>query len=248
MAVLKDFCTAEGVSTLGAFTRERGQEFAERLAARKYAPKTARELLRCASQFFRWAADTYEIEGFAPLAKVARPKLVKRQKEFWTPEEVDAILDAAPAPRFRLFWAFMAFAGLRYHEACSIGPGSVKDGEIEVVGKGNKQAFLPVNDRLRREIERYGGMENGIFRGTAFTNGASANRTLKKAAAAALGERGGNASNHRFRHSFASNLIRAGVNVKAVQQLMRHEDVQITLDTYSHLLREDLAAAANSVG
>lgn len=41
--------------------------------------------------------------------------------------------------------------------------------------------------------------------------------------------------------------MRAGVNVKAVQQLMRHENVQITLDTYSHLLQDDLRAAADSL-
>ena len=37
------------------------------------------------------------------------------------------------------------------------------------------------------------------------------------------------------------------MNVKAVQQLMRHENVQITLDTYSHLLQEDLKAAADAL-
>lgn len=248
LAVLKDFCKAARIATLGDFTRERAQGFADFLAGRRYAPKTTRELLRCASQFFAWASDTYEIEGWEPLAKVARPKLVKRQKDFWTPEEIDRILDAAPSPRFRLFWAFMAFAGLRHHEACAIGPESVKDGKIEVIGKGNKQAFLPVNDRLRDEMARYGRIEPGLFQASEFRLGGNANRVLKKAVEAASIKSGGVASNHRFRHSFASNLIRAGVNVKAVQQLMRHENVQITLDTYSHLLQEDLTEAANSVG
>lgn len=247
LGVLKAFCAKAGVSTLGEFTRERGQEFAAHIAAKGYAPASARELIRCAAQFFKWAADTYEIDGFAPLAKVARPKLVKRMKAFWTPGEIDRILDAAPTPEFRLFWAFMAFAGLRHHEARSVGPGNVKDGRIEIVGKGDKQAFLPVNDRLRREIERYGEIGAGIFQGKAFSDSGS-NKVLKKSVAAALGDCGGRANNHRFRHSFASNLIRAGVNVKAVQQLLRHENVQITLDTYSHLLQEDLTAAANSVG
>lgn len=248
IAILEAFCTAAKVFTLGEFTRERGQAFADYLAARHYAPKTAREVLRCAAQLFRWASNTYEIEGFEPLAKIARPKLVKRQKDFWTPEEIDRILDAAPDPRYRLFWAFMAFAGLRHHEACAIGPESIRAGKIEIIGKGNKQAFVPENDRLRTEIGRFGEIAPGIFRANEFTRGGNANRALKRAARAAGVDCAGSVSNHRFRHSYASNLIRAGVNVKAVQQLMRHENVQITLDTYSYLLQEDLTAAANSVG
>lgn len=248
LAVLEAFCAEARVETLGGFTRETGQGFADALAARNYAPKTARELLRCASQFFRWAADTYEIRDFDPFARVARPKLARRRRDFWTPEQVDGILDAAPSPRVRLFWAFMAFAGLRHAEACAVGPESLADGRLEVVGKGDKQAFLPVNDRLRAEIDRYGAMEPGVFRGREFARSGNANRTLKRAVAAALGDCGGTVSLHRFRHSFASNLIRAGANAKAVQQLMRHANIQMTLDTYSHLLQEDLSEAANSVG
>lgn len=128
LAVLEAFCAEARVETLGGFTRETGQGFADALAARNYAPKTARELLRCAAQFFRWAADTYEIRDFDPFARVARPKLARRRKDFWTPEQVDGILDAAPSPRVRLFWAFMAFAGLRHAEACAVGPESIADG------------------------------------------------------------------------------------------------------------------------
>lgn len=54
------------------------------------------------------------------------------------------------------------------------------------------------------------------------------------------GENDGEATNHRFRHSFASNLIRAGANVKVVQKLMRHATVQMTLNAYAHLLGDDL--------
>ena len=54
-------------------------------------------------------------------------------------------------------------------------------------------------------------------------------------------------THHRFRHSFASNLIRSGVNIKVVQQLMRHESIQITLNTYSHLLDYDLSDAIEAL-
>ncbi|WP_083564638.1 tyrosine-type recombinase/integrase [Fibrobacter sp. UWOV1] len=61
----------------------------------------------------------------------------------------------------------------------------------------------------------------------------------------AAGYKSDDATNHKWRHSFASNLIRSGVGPKIVQQLMRHEDVRQTLDTYSHLLQDDLEKALN---
>ena len=41
---------------------------------------------------------------------------------------------------------------------------------------------------------------------------------------------------HDLRHSYASLMLVAGVNVKAISQSMSHDNIGITLDTYSHLL------------
>ena len=49
---------------------------------------------------------------------------------------------------------------------------------------------------------------------------------------------------HDLRHSNATALIRAGVNPKVVQQRLGHSDVNITLNTYTHVLPEmDIEAA-----
>lgn len=39
---------------------------------------------------------------------------------------------------------------------------------------------------------------------------------------------------HALRHTFASNLINAGVDIKVVSQLLGHSSVKITYDTYVH--------------
>jgi integrase len=71
---------------------------------------------------------------------------------------------------------------------------------------------------------------------------------LRKAAAKAIPEGfPGKAHAHRFRHSFGSNLIRAGVNIKIVQTLMRHESITLTLDTYGHILDTDCEKAISKV-
>ena len=51
---------------------------------------------------------------------------------------------------------------------------------------------------------------------------------------------------HDLRHTFATQLLRQGVDVHRVQRLMRHSDVRVTTGTYSHLLVEDLRAAVDA--
>src|SRR5438874_6612070 len=51
---------------------------------------------------------------------------------------------------------------------------------------------------------------------------------------------------HDLRHTFATELLRRGVDSYRVQRLMRHSDVRGTLGTYAHLLVEDLRAAADA--
>lgn len=57
---------------------------------------------------------------------------------------------------------------------------------------------------------------------------------------------------HALRHSFATCLLRNGVNIKVVSEMLGHSDVRITLSTYIHVLREDYSDAVakldNAVG
>ena len=52
---------------------------------------------------------------------------------------------------------------------------------------------------------------------------------------------------HRYRHTFATMLLEKGVNPKIVQKLLGHKTIQITLDTYSHVLSEVYSETADTV-
>lgn len=233
----EEWCNVSGIGSLRSFSREKALLFASEVSSTD-SSKTAHERIRLMRQFFTWCADTFGMEGYDPMKTVKAPKVAKRSKAFWTPEEIDRILGNAPTPEFRLFWSLMAFAGLRHAEACAFGPSCIVEGKMRIVGKGNKEAFVPVGRRLCEELEKVS-VSEGMFSSVRYKKPERCMKTLKEAVEKA-GLRTEDATNHKFRHSFASNLIRAGANVKAVQQLMRHENVQVTLDTYSHLLHEDL--------
>jgi len=52
---------------------------------------------------------------------------------------------------------------------------------------------------------------------------------------------------HDLRHSAATLLLRAGVDIHRVQRILRHRDVKLTTGTYAHLLVEDLRAAVEAL-
>lgn len=53
---------------------------------------------------------------------------------------------------------------------------------------------------------------------------------------------------HSFRHTFATNLIQAGVDVKVVSQLLGHSSVKITYDTYVHMVVDRAIEAVKRIG
>lgn len=236
------WCALEDVDTMRQFTAEKAAEFAKSVS-QSMSPSTAKNLLMTVKRMLDWCADSFGMEGYNPMKKIKPPKESKREKKFWTNEEIDLILDNAPSKDYRLFWAIMAFAGLRHSEAASFGPSSLVGGRLHLVGKGDKEAYIPVSDRLKDEIVRHGDISEGMFTGNGFNSFRSNNALRKVLAKVGLDPSG--MSNHSFRHSFISNKIRSGVNVKAVSLLARHSDINVTLNTYSHLLQEDLTEAAN---
>ena len=183
---------------------------------------------------FKYFTDVLELIPKNIAEVLPSTKDNRKERDFWTVEQIDRILDKAPSPDFRLLWSLMAFAGLRIHEAINVKKDDFREGFLYVVGKGNKPAKIPVSSRLSQELERcqWSWTFDEHMRNRWF---------IIKASSKAIPEGfHGRAGNHRLRHSFASNLIRSGVGVKQCQKLLRHASISTTLDIYSHLLDEDL--------
>lgn len=212
-----------------------------------------------------WVMNTYEPGWKKNPFSVVKVKVEKkRPRDFWTIEQVEEIIAACDDKFRKLMYAIMAFAGLRYFEFAKLSlddlfddEGNVK-AEMRVVGKGGKIAYVPICDRLKAQIlttyntptkgesfQEFWRAAKGKNIPILITTNHTQNTLLK-----ALFQRnknlaliGGVVHLHRFRHSFISNLIRANVNIRCVADLARHENVMITLNTYSHLLKSDKTEA-----
>ena len=134
----------------------------------------------------------------------------------------------------------MLLQGLRSAEVLALNPEDVllSEGQLRVRGKGNKLRFLPLAPETVQLLEHYMRLERpnpcsaalfvslkGPARGQRMTPAGlrSLFRYHRRTTGIKL------ANPHRFRHTFASDMLRAGVSLPALMRLMGHSDIQTTL-------------------
>ena len=125
-----------------------------------------------------------------------------------------------------------------------------KDGFIKVVGKGNKERLVPIGkvtegilkiyvDQIRVHQKINKGCEDFVFLNR---RGNQLSRVMIFTIIKDLAEKTGlkkTISPHTFRHSFATELIKRGANLRAVQEMLGHESINTT-QIYTHIDREFL--------
>jgi len=147
----------------------------------------------------------------------------------------------------------MLFCGLRSAEVLSLKlvDVSFEEGQLRVRGKGGKERMLPVPRTLVETLQAYLRLERprrcstpelfvvlqGERRGRPMTRAGL--RTLLRHRRASPGL--GNANPHRFRHTFGTDMARAGVRLSVLQKMMGHDDAATTLQ-YINLSMADVAA------
>ena len=134
----------------------------------------------------------------------------------------------------------MLLEGLRSAEVLALNPEDVllSEAQLRVRGKGNKLRFLPLAPESVQLLDHYLRLERpdpctaalfvslkGRSRGARMT--AAGLRSLFRHHRQTTGITLANP--HRFRHTFASDMVRAGVSLPALMQLMGHADIQTTL-------------------
>jgi len=220
------------------------QEFITFLS-KDYSPKTIHEIFKfCKKILTRWRAYKYLQNNPFEDKDITLPKIVRGERPFWLQEEIKEILERKASSENRPFWAVMAYAGLRLAEAQKL---TFEDLDFEanritvLDGKGGKDRQVAMNPYLKgillAEKQMY---QSGPCFPLLPRSQDGCLKALKQALKGMVFKKEGPVTLHRFRHSFASNLIRAGANIKQVQSLLGHEDIRMTLDVYGHLIKEDL--------
>ncbi len=223
-----------GVVAPDQVRREMVVQFA--LSLKCQAPLTVRRKLTAIASFYRFLEDT----GSAvlnPARGLPLPKVAQRFPTCLTAEQARALLDAAHTPWHRALIALLLFAGLRRSEVAAITIDDLDMGSAHLLvrGKGAKQRVVPLTPLAVQAIREYLPCRPQTESQHLFVSrvggrplharvaGRMLQHVLRRAG---LGEE--HITPHRVRHTFATHLIRNGVDVRTVQELLGHADLQTT--------------------
>ena len=222
------WCTNRGISDALKFSIEDAQAYYSELSG-----KSARHRCRMCGVFLNWVYKHCKIEKVQPFKLIEYRKVVHPIRDSWSSDEIRRIVETAPDKDMRMLWALMAYAGLRINEATNLTDGNIRDNAIFIIGKGDKSAVLPIGKRLADEMNLHGPLGDGLH--------ISKQRSIRSLCRVCKKLHiDGWASNHKFRHSFATNLAAHGCPVPIAMRLMRHSSSAMTLDVYTHVLQRDL--------
>jgi site-specific recombinase XerD len=192
-----------------------------------------------------------------PVADLEYPKLRKSLPKYLTLEQSAALLQAAAGPNQKRDYAILMIflnCGIRRSELVGLNLTDVYEDRLRVVGKGNKERFVYFGTPCRKAIEAYlpernkktlsdnralfGSRDNNRISVTAV------HRLVKKYLLLA-GLDADSFSAHKLRHTAATMMLSGGVDVKTVQEVLGHENLNTT-QIYTHIESTELKLAAEA--
>ena len=176
-------------------------------------------------------------------ARVSR-QLSRKLPYYLTPEEAHALIEAGENERDQLFLRLLWETGVRVSEAIAIRLGDVSRDGIRVLGKGNAERIVFIQDSLASAVlfyaqERGMGRNDYLFpsrKGNHITK-QRADQVIKDAARRANLQR--NVHAHLFRHGYAINFLNCSGRLDALQEQLGHRDINTTR-IYLRLSDEDV--------
>lgn len=192
-----------------------------------------------------------------PVADLEYPKLRKSLPRYLTLEQSAALLRAVSGPNEKRDYAILMLflnCGIRRSELVGLNLTDVYEDRIRVVGKGNKERFVYFGTPCRKAIDAYMQerskkilTDNRALFGSRDGNriSVSAVHRLVKKALLQAGLDASQFSAHKLRHTAATMMLSGGVDVKTVQEVLGHENLNTT-QIYTHIENTELQIAAKA--
>ena len=192
-----------------------------------------------------------------PVAELEYPKIRKSLPKYLTFDQAAALLKAVEGPNEKRDYAIIMLflnCGIRRSELVGLNITDVYEDRIRVVGKGNKERFVYFGAACRKAIDAYMVERNKKFLsdnralfGSRDNNriSVSAVHRLIKKYLLMSGLDPEQFSAHKLRHTAATMMLSGGVDVKTVQEVLGHENLNTT-QIYTHIENTELKLAAEA--
>lgn len=235
------------------------QHFAVQLHEHQIGPTSQARILSGIRSFYKYLLLSGEIEQ-DPTELLESPHLGERLPEVLSTDEIDQIqksidLSKPEGQRNKTIIEVLFSCGLRVSELVNLKLSNLylEEGFVRIMGKGSKERLVPISSKAIRELKYWfvdrnlmkiqQGEEDYVFlnrRGKHLTRTMILIMLKRQAVAAGITK---TISPHTLRHSFATELLKGGADLRAIQAMLGHESIGTT-ELYMHIdtttLREEI--------
>jgi len=216
------------------------------------APLTLRRKYACLASLFGFLQDMGYLQG-NPARRLPLPRVSEYVPVFLSEETAQQLIAAADTPWTKAAVVLLLSTGIRRSEAVGITLDdlNLEERQLLIRGKGDKERVVPLTDQVVEAIQAYLPHRTKTQSRHLFVSawkghpihGRCINRMLKIVIQKA-GLAGQGITPHKLRHTFATHLIRNGVDIRTVQELMGHSE----LETTAKYLHSDTRTKQAAVG
>ncbi len=247
------FCSSEGVDDLDKITTKTASGFFRELMKAGLSASSSSRYFSSIKGFFTFLLENNFINK-DPLAALKAPKAKRPLPEYLTLNEIDRIFESPDTAdkyglRDRAMLEVMYSCGLRVSEVINLELSSLhfESEIIRVFGKGSKERIVPIGSSAVAWLNRYFNESrpllvkqratgNYVFLNSRGTKLSRMGIWKILSAHAQKAEIHKDVHPHIFRHSFATHMIEAGADLRAVQEMLGHVSISTT-QIYTHVDR-----------
>ena len=245
------------IGHLRKFLEEKGTAVPDRLVVRSYMMKlhnnyskaTINRKLSAVKGFYDFVMTRTGLEA-NPFAHVRSLRNDNDLPVFLSPEEMIDLIEMTPDPRDRAILELFYSTGIRVGELEKMDCMDIdmQSGFIRVLGKGSKQRMVPLGKRAAASIMEYlkqRGIDDPLYVNEPLFLNSRGDRLLTRSirkivyqwADQAVPSR--HVSPHVIRHSFATHMLDAGADLRAIQEMLGHASLSTT-QRYTHVTLDKL--------
>lgn len=220
------------------------------------ASSRARKLSAIKS-FFKYLTIRTKLLRENPVADLEYPKIRKSLPKYLTLEQSAKLLSSVSGVNEKRDYAILMLflnCGIRRSELVGLNISDVYEDRIRVIGKGNKERIVYFGKACRKAIDSYMEERNKkvLTDNRALFGSRNGNRisvtAVHRLVEKALLQAGLDVtqfSAHKLRHTAATMMLSGGVDVKTVQEVLGHENLNTT-QIYTHIESTELKIAAEA--
>lgn len=247
LALIRDVSLTDIYSYMNYLSRDRGLNNTSR--ARKVA--TIRS-------FYKYLTNKAKLLDTNPVQDLDSPRLKKSLPKYLNLDESMDLLDNVDGKNSVRDYCILTLflnCGLRISELVGLNKTDVRGDQLRVLGKGNKERMLYLNDACQSALADWLTERDTLtlvdqsalfvtLQNRRRISTAAVHKLVKKHLAAA-GLDSTQYSSHKLRHTAATLMLQNGVDVRTLQEVLGHDHLNTT-QIYTHVDNDDLRAAAKA--